>query len=364
MSNPAWGLEEVSLEQSKERLIEVSIIICVYNAEKTIAATLACVCAAKLPNCEVLVIDDGSTDCTSEQCLRYQVKVVRMAENRGPAAARNLGVRLAKGPILFFIDSDATFEPKLLPRMLNFLQAYPTLVGVGSLSCPVPLNPTFYSHYFAIQESVLDHEILGVLPTAKPYIVTRCGCIKKTVVEELGGFNEQYRKPSAEDYEFSLRMPATSCVLFDGSLVNCHHFPATFWAIATRYYSNAREIASLYRNHQIAIQPFQRDGAARLLFLSSLGAAILAILVNSEGWRHYLLAVASLHFLAAMVTKSSLITQFLEYRGLGFTILGWLFYCLCTIPIACGGVAGIAGRVLDKLKHRIKDRWSVAGDAK
>lgn len=88
----------------------VSVIVPVYNAQATIAATIASALAQSSPGFELIAIDDGSTD-GSLQCLLAmaktdaRVRVVSQA-NAGPSAARNLGAELAQAPLLAFLDAD------------------------------------------------------------------------------------------------------------------------------------------------------------------------------------------------------------------------------------------------------------------
>lgn len=87
----------------------VSFIIPVYNAEKYLHPCIDSV-LHQLKNCELILVDDGSTDSSGEICDTYaseyqKVKVIH-TENRGPSHARNLGVDNAQGDYIVFMDSD------------------------------------------------------------------------------------------------------------------------------------------------------------------------------------------------------------------------------------------------------------------
>lgn len=86
--------------------MKLSIIIPAYNAEAYLPQCLDSILAQEHPGCEVIVVDDGSTDGTAALLERYpDVKVVHQ-ENRGMSTARNRGLDEARGEYILFVDSD------------------------------------------------------------------------------------------------------------------------------------------------------------------------------------------------------------------------------------------------------------------
>jgi GT2 family glycosyltransferase len=71
---------------------------------------------------EVIVVDDASTDNSTEVLLRYPVKVLASKRNIGPVAARNMGAREATGQYLFFLDADAQIGPRYARTLAEFLE--------------------------------------------------------------------------------------------------------------------------------------------------------------------------------------------------------------------------------------------------
>lgn len=88
----------------------VSIIIPVYNVEKYLDKCLSSIMNQTYSNLEILIIDDGSTDNSASLCDEYANKDSRISvihqKNRGLGAARNVGLDIAKGEYLMFVDSD------------------------------------------------------------------------------------------------------------------------------------------------------------------------------------------------------------------------------------------------------------------
>ena len=109
---------------------EVSVIIPTYNRRAMLLEAIDSVLAQSTPAFELIVIDDGSTDGTSEnEHLRRLAETIRIRidriDHRGPAAARNRGVAIARSPLIAFLDSDDLWSPTKLERQLAFVRDNP-----------------------------------------------------------------------------------------------------------------------------------------------------------------------------------------------------------------------------------------------
>lgn len=97
----------------------ISIVIPIYNAEKTIGYTIESILNQKNADYEIIIVDDGSSDNSGEICRSYSLNDERVryvhTENRGVSEARNEGIKLAKGEWITFVDSD----DQLLPNAYN-----------------------------------------------------------------------------------------------------------------------------------------------------------------------------------------------------------------------------------------------------
>jgi glycosyltransferase involved in cell wall biosynthesis len=103
----------------------VSVIIPCYNQAHFLSDAIESVLSQTYPYFEVIVVDDGSPDNTSEVAARYpSVKCVRQ-ENRGLAGARNGGLPHARGDFLLFLDSDDRLMPDALETNLRYFDAHP-----------------------------------------------------------------------------------------------------------------------------------------------------------------------------------------------------------------------------------------------
>ncbi|HEY9298747.1 MAG TPA: glycosyltransferase family 2 protein, partial [Phormidium sp.] len=111
---------------------QASVIIPVYNVQKYIAAAVQSVLDQTYENFELLIVDDGSPDCSVEVCQQFtdpRIKIIRQ-KNRGLAGARNTGIRHAQGEYLAFLDGDDFWEPEMLAKNIAHLESSPE-VGVS-----------------------------------------------------------------------------------------------------------------------------------------------------------------------------------------------------------------------------------------
>jgi succinoglycan biosynthesis protein ExoO/succinoglycan biosynthesis protein ExoU len=101
----------------------VSVVIPAFNAEATLAATVASAQRQTLADIEILVVDDASTDGTLALARRLaaedpRVRAIAGGHNRGPAGARNLGLAAAAGEWIALLDADDAFEAERLARLV------------------------------------------------------------------------------------------------------------------------------------------------------------------------------------------------------------------------------------------------------
>ena len=96
---------------------KISVIVPIYNSINCLERCVKSICAQTYPNLEILLIDDGSTDGTDKLCDRLAAQDTRIRtyhkKNGGASSARNVGIRLASGEYLGFVDSDDYIEPDM-----------------------------------------------------------------------------------------------------------------------------------------------------------------------------------------------------------------------------------------------------------
>jgi lipopolysaccharide/colanic/teichoic acid biosynthesis glycosyltransferase/glycosyltransferase involved in cell wall biosynthesis len=199
----------------------ISVIIPAKDAAKTLGACLQALLHQEglqfEQDFEVIVVDDGSRDETSEIARQHGVRVLRQT-NAGPAAARNAGARVALGILLAFTDADCTPSPTWLRNLTRPFQN-PDVVGVKGvyLTRQSALVPRFvqleYEYKYARMRNQANID----------FIDTYSAAYRKEVFILNGGFNEAFRVPSVEDQELSFRLAHKGYIMvFEPSAVVFH----------------------------------------------------------------------------------------------------------------------------------------------
>ena len=115
---------------------KVSVVMPVFNSSEWIAEAISSVRAQSLPEFELIIVDDGSTDQTDlliANATRDDARIRTVRQDRlGVAAALNCGNALARSPIIARMDGDDIADPDRLRKQLSFLEAHPGVAAVGS----------------------------------------------------------------------------------------------------------------------------------------------------------------------------------------------------------------------------------------
>jgi glycosyltransferase involved in cell wall biosynthesis len=123
-------------------MIRVSVIMPAYNAAHMIGSALESALGQTETSLEVLVINDASTDATASVVIQFaardaRVRLITNASNRGPGAARNLGIEQARGAWIALLDADDVYVPTRLERLLELAEQHEAdMVSDNLLMCP------------------------------------------------------------------------------------------------------------------------------------------------------------------------------------------------------------------------------------
>lgn len=198
-----------------ERPVDISIVIPTRNRAADLEQCLLALASQsyRFDRVEILICDDGSTESLAKPLataarLELPIRYLRQ-EPAGPAAARNLGIRSALGPIIALTDSDTLPDPQWLGKLVAVLEAHPAASGVEG---QVLANNT--GEFDPLGEGP-DNREGGVYLT--------CNCAyRRSALIAAGGFDETFPFPAYEDTELAARIVEYGPILWQPEAIVIH----------------------------------------------------------------------------------------------------------------------------------------------
>jgi glycosyltransferase involved in cell wall biosynthesis len=156
--------------------------------------------------CEVIVVDDGSTDESERIAKEYPVRYLKVGKSkRGPANARNEGAWISRGDILFFLDADCVLHDNAIKKLDLAFTEQPRISAVMGSYDDSPADATFLSQY----RNLLHHFTHQHANELASTFWSGCGAIRRDVFIDQGGFDaEKYPRPSIEDIDLGVKLVA------------------------------------------------------------------------------------------------------------------------------------------------------------
>lgn len=226
--------------------MKASVVIPAYNSEKTIGSCLESVLSQKVEGgFEVIVVNDGSGDRTAEVVKRFPVKLISQ-KNQGPAAARNNGVRNAKGEIVAFIDADCTASGNWLSELLKPFDEK-DVVGVQGA------YKTKQREFMARFAQLEIDERYERMRKAKnlDWVGSYSAAYRREIFSGGACYDESFPTASGEDPELSFRLAERGCrLVFQPGAVVYHRHPETLLKYLRSKFYRAYWRVSLYGKHK------------------------------------------------------------------------------------------------------------------
>ena len=178
-----------------------SVVIPTHNRSGFLCQAVESALAQTYPNVEVIVIDDGSTDDTADAMARYDSRVhyIRQA-NRGVAAARNAGIRVAKGDYLSFLDDDDLFCSHKIERQVQLLRRQPDAGLIHCRYCIVDQDGSELYRAGILKEGDVLRELLY-----SNFVWMGAPLMRRTCLDSVGLFDEKVPAVTA-DWDMWLRI--------------------------------------------------------------------------------------------------------------------------------------------------------------
>ncbi len=256
---------------------KLSVIIPVRNGIKFVGQAIASAQAVPIAPLEILVVDDGSTDGTTELLLGLateddRIVVIRRDSDHGASAARNEGIARARADIICFLDADDLLYPEPVARRVEWLQAHPDIVLCFSkYQTMLPdgsIEPTFASYCPRFQKFIGSREgivelgdgAFGLLYSENP-ICTTGTMARRDALVALDGFSRDLRQ--AEDWDLWIRLARRGAVAYSTSIEAQHS--ARPDSLSTNVEDRTRHIAEVARRHRgFALRHYPRAAFAAL----------------------------------------------------------------------------------------------------
>jgi glycosyltransferase involved in cell wall biosynthesis len=281
--------------------IRLSVVIPTYRRPHLLRRCLAAVAAQTLdPGLyEIVVVDDGASVETWKTVRTAAgtapmpaIRYLAASSRRGPAAARNLGWRAARGTIIAFTDDDCIPSPDWLAEGSAMFQDPAVSGSWGQIVVPLPDQPT-------------DHDLTTKGLERSPCATANC-FYEKTVLVSVGGFDERFTAAWREDsdLQFTLLKRGSRLLPCERAVVVHPARPAP-WGISLRQQRNNLFNALLYKKHPDLYRTLQPHPPWR--YYASVAALFVAIgataVMSSPLW-----------VLGGAVTWAGLTTEFCRRR--------------------------------------------------
>jgi GT2 family glycosyltransferase len=229
---------------------DISVVIPVHNSEETIGKCLKSLVELEGPAPEIIILDDGSTDRTSEICRSFeQIKLITLTKG-GPSRARNIGIKLAEGQFIAFTDGDCIVDKRWLTELRScFTEPDVASVGGDQMS---PSDETVtgkrIQNFLKTIGFVADYVKTGLTLRETEHNPTCNAMYRKSVLEEAGCFNESLWP--GEDVELDLKIrKAGHRIMFNPKAIVSHYRPKTYRAygrMMVRYGAAQRYLVGKY----------------------------------------------------------------------------------------------------------------------
>lgn len=324
----------------------VSVVVPVFNGGEDFDRCLGAVLQSDWPDFECIVVDDASTDeLAAEIAGRHGARLLRLQQRGGPALARNEGVKVARGEVIFFTDADVLLHPDAISEAMRAFESDADLAAVFGSYDDTPGHGSFLSRY----RNLYHHWNHQVSNEEASTFWTGCGAIRRDIFVEMGGFSTDYARPSIEDIELGYRLRVAGYrIRLLKSMLGTHLKQWKFWdMIRTDIFRRGIPWTELLLRFSSAPPDLNLNLRARIATVSAALLPIVLLLLA------FALLPASWALLPVMLIAVIVWAQFDFYRllsrttGVGFAIAAVpfqvLFFMGGALSLPLGYMAWIKG---------------------
>jgi glycosyltransferase involved in cell wall biosynthesis len=231
---------------------DVSVIVPVYNAQSTIEECIDSLLALAFAKeeFEILLVDNGSTDGTSEIMARYRGKARVVYESkRGAAAARNKGLLNARGEVVAFTDADCVVDKDWLQQIVSPLKDHAIGIAGGRILSRRPGNAIeFFGEEIHDQRKAIN-------VCQPPYVTTANWSSRLSVLKEVGFFDESFLKGQDADLAYRIVQSGYRLVFAPQAIVY-HRNKRTLPGLFNEGYVHGYHSVKLLQKHERFVKEY------------------------------------------------------------------------------------------------------------
>jgi glycosyltransferase involved in cell wall biosynthesis len=319
---------------SSDRLA-ISVVVPVYNGGEDFRRCIEALTRTKPAPDEVIVVVDGATDGSDQVADSFGVQVARTPTRSGPAQARNVGARSARGDVLFFVDADVLVRPDAVGQVRGIFERNPELAAIFGSYDDAPAGTNFLSQY----KNLFHHYVHQTAREEASTFFGACGAIRRDIFLELGGYDRCYREPAIEDIELGYRLRQAGHRIRLCKTLQVKHLKR--WGVQSLlradFFQRALPWTELILRDHRFINDLNLRYSSRVSVL--LVGGLLVALAGAWAWPALFL-VAGGAALLLLVLNARLYRFFQQKRGLWFALRTipwhWLYFLYSGLAFAIG----------------------------
>jgi glycosyltransferase involved in cell wall biosynthesis len=284
----------------------VSVILPVFNGRRFLLDAVRSVLAQSLPPCELIVVDDGSTDGSLAELEGLPpgpipVRVLRQA-NAGQSAARNLAARHAEGEYLAFIDQDDQWHPQHLEQLVAPLEADPSVGWTYSDFDEMDFDGHLVTRAF-LHAHGLRHPKRTIFEcvAADLMVLPSASMVRRAAFEQAGGFDEALSGYEDDDLFVRFFRLGWEHVFVDRALLR-FRIHSTGSSTSRRFIDSrlryAEKLAAILPDDPRMCRYYVPDGIAPRFFFTSLDDYVRAC--SARDWEGARLALQAVNHFAGL----------------------------------------------------------------
>jgi len=249
----------------------ITVVIPTYNRASILAKALEGYREQSSPDLirELIIIDDGSTDNTSSIVKQFSnqpsfpIRYFHQS-NKGPAAARNLGIREAQSSVILFTDSDIVPERNLVAEHVHFHEDQPALNAavLGYVTWSPEIRTTPFMRWYGEERMFEFKRLRDNAEVSYRYFYTCNISLKTEFLRASGGFDEDFKSAAYEDSELGFRLSKMGLqLLYNRAAIGYHYQFFSFEDACKKAVSNVASAEVFSRKE--AGQQMQKDAELR-----------------------------------------------------------------------------------------------------